>query len=48
MDKVDRELQEMWIEDFERTGFVLRQLCKRARTLDPVPSSMVWKLLHCD
>ena len=48
MDSFGRGLSGLWEKAFEETGSVLRKFVKRARTLDSVPSSVVWEMLHGD
>jgi hypothetical protein len=48
MDSLSVDLSDMWTEAFDGTGSVLRKFVQRARTLDGVPSSVVWEMLHGD
>jgi hypothetical protein len=48
MDGVVVDLSGMWKDAFDGTRSVLRKFVQRSRTLDSVPSSVVWEMLHGD
>jgi hypothetical protein len=48
MVEIDVSLSGLWKDDFDGTRSALRKFVRRARTLDAVPRSVVWKMLHGD